>query len=130
MTGSDKNYIQQSNNSSSSRRKNFLEPGGVVNTAASAGSSTSKKILNIDTDSVNENFSPIRPNTKRKRKFKRMALDPDNAPINMDVITNEKNKTGTIKRKKVRSRSACESENKSKIRSGSMDPATNTSRVR
>ena len=127
MTGSDKNFIQQPNNSSS-RRKNFLEPG-VVNTA-SAGSSTSKKILNIDTDSVNENFSPIRPNTKRKRKFKRMALDPDNAPINMDVITNEKNKTGTIKRKKVRSRSACESENKSKIRSGSMDPATNTSRVR
>ena len=125
MTGSDKNFIQQPSNSSS-RRKNFLEPG-VVNTA---GSSTSKKILNIDTDSVNENFSPIRPNTKRKRKFKRMALDPDNAPINMDVITNEKNKTGTIKRKKVRSRSACESENKSKIRSGSMDPATNTSRVR
>ena len=73
MTGSDKNYIQQANNASSSRRKNFLEPGSVVNTA-SGSNSASKKILNIDTDSVNENFSPIRPNTKRKRKFKRMAL--------------------------------------------------------
>ena len=79
MTGSDKNYIQQSNNSSSSRRKNFLEPGSVVSNTAS-GSSTSKKILNIDTDSVNENFSPIRPNTKRKRKFKRMALGKNCMP--------------------------------------------------
>ncbi|KAG8222575.1 hypothetical protein J437_LFUL010418 [Ladona fulva] len=31
----------------------------------------------VESDSVNENFSPIRPSTKRKRKFKRMAVDPD-----------------------------------------------------
>ena len=39
----------------------------------------SKLGVTNDTDSVNENFSPVRPSmTKRKRKFKRMALDPDN----------------------------------------------------
>ena len=31
----------------------------------------------IESDSLNENFSPIRPNTKKKRRFKRMALDPE-----------------------------------------------------
>ncbi|XP_059484055.1 G patch domain-containing protein 2-like isoform X2 [Neocloeon triangulifer] len=31
----------------------------------------------IESDSVNENFSPIRPTTRRKRKFKRMAIDPE-----------------------------------------------------
>uniref|UniRef100_A0A1B6CD41 G patch domain-containing protein n=2 Tax=Clastoptera arizonana TaxID=38151 RepID=A0A1B6CD41_9HEMI len=34
---------------------------------------------NLESDSVNENFSPIRPNTRRKRKFKRMAVDVDMA---------------------------------------------------
>ncbi|KDR23012.1 G patch domain-containing protein 2 isoform X1 [Zootermopsis nevadensis] len=31
---------------------------------------------NIESDSFNENFSPVHPNTRRKRKFKRMAVDP------------------------------------------------------
>ncbi len=43
------------------------------------GGGVKKKQLPIESDSVNENFSPIRPNTKRKRKFKRMALDPEPA---------------------------------------------------
>ena len=34
----------------------------------------------IESDSLNENFSPVRPNTKRKRRFKRMALDPETNP--------------------------------------------------
>ncbi|RZF37661.1 hypothetical protein LSTR_LSTR003072 [Laodelphax striatellus] len=37
---------------------------------------------NMESDSVNENFSPIRPNTRRyftKRKFKRMAVDVEMA---------------------------------------------------
>ena len=29
----------------------------------------------LDTDSVNENFSPVRPSTRRRRKLKRMAID-------------------------------------------------------
>lgn len=36
-------------------------------------------ISNIESDSVNENFVP-RTNTKRKRKFKRMAIDSDSNP--------------------------------------------------
>ncbi|XP_072158739.1 uncharacterized protein [Bemisia tabaci] len=32
---------------------------------------------NLESDSVNENFSPLRPSTRRKRKFKRMAVDGD-----------------------------------------------------
>ena len=113
-SGTDKGLLQ----SSSGRRKALVEAGGAVN--------NNKKLMNIDTDSVNENFSPVRPSTKRKRKFKRMALDPDNTSISMDVTSHGKNKTGTIKRKKVRSRSACESENKSKIRSVTMDQTSNT----
>ncbi|XP_067011471.2 G patch domain-containing protein 2 isoform X3 [Anabrus simplex] len=31
---------------------------------------------NFESDSFNENFSPVHPNTRRKRKFKRMAVDP------------------------------------------------------
>ncbi|XP_063709845.1 uncharacterized protein LOC134838279 [Culicoides brevitarsis] len=30
---------------------------------------------NFESDSLNENFSPARPNTRRKRKFKRMAIE-------------------------------------------------------
>ena len=36
-----------------------------------------KSTAGIESDSLNENFSPLRPNTKRKRRFKRMALDPE-----------------------------------------------------
>ena len=96
----------------------------------------------IESDSLNENFSPIRPNTKKKRRFKRMALDPEtNPPATKSNITGKgavghttsttgedlqipknvsshndphtasaddptSSNTGTIKRKKVRSRSA------------------------
>ena len=72
----------------------------------------SKKLINVDTDSVNENFSPVRPSTKRKRKFKRMALDPaENTTMMMSMESpmSKGGKTGTIKRKKVRSKSACDS---------------------
>ncbi|XP_069988004.1 G patch domain-containing protein 2-like isoform X2 [Penaeus vannamei] len=31
----------------------------------------------VESDSVNENFSPVRPHNRRKRKCKRLALDPD-----------------------------------------------------
>jgi len=93
-------------------------PGPVVNadqTAEMDQGANSKLGATNDTDSVNENFSPVRPSTKRKRKFKRMALDPDNNStiMLMDHASTSKavpgSKTGTIKRKKVRSKSACDS---------------------
>lgn len=31
--------------------------------------------IHLESDSVNENFSPIRPSTRRRRKLKRMAID-------------------------------------------------------
>ena len=37
----------------------------------------------LESDSLNENISPLRPNTKRKRRFKRMALDPETSPSSM-----------------------------------------------
>lgn len=45
---------------------------------------------NIESDSFNENFSPIHPNTRRKRKFKRMAVDPvelDNPSTSHATVT-------------------------------------------
>lgn len=35
---------------------------------------------NFESDSLNENFSPVRPNTRRKRKFKRMAVEYETTP--------------------------------------------------
>lgn len=37
----------------------------------------SKHLMNLESDSVNENFTPGRPFTRRKRKFKKMIVDPD-----------------------------------------------------
>lgn len=45
---------------------------------------------NIESDSFNENFSPVHPNTRRKRKFKRMAVDPvevDNPSTSRSTVT-------------------------------------------
>ena len=107
--------------SSTNRRsnKNNSVIAGATNDQMDQGlvSASAHKITN-DTDSVNENFSPVRPSTKRKRKFKRMALDPDNnsalmlmehASTSKAGISGTTSKTGTIKRKKVRSKSACDS---------------------
>lgn len=35
---------------------------------------------NFESDSLNENFSPARPNTRRKRKFKRMTVEYETTP--------------------------------------------------
>jgi G patch domain-containing protein 2 len=35
---------------------------------------------NFESDSLNENFSPSRPNVRRKRKFKRMAVEYETTP--------------------------------------------------
>ncbi|XP_034946871.1 G patch domain-containing protein 2-like isoform X2 [Chelonus insularis] len=54
-------------------------------------------ISNIESDSVNENFVP-RINTKRKRKFKRMAIDSDSNPSTSQAITLITNSVGKKKR--------------------------------
>ncbi|XP_043496695.1 G patch domain-containing protein 2 isoform X1 [Polistes fuscatus] len=43
-------------------------------------------ISNIESDSVNENFIP-RTNTRRKRKFKKMAVDSDSNPSTSQTVT-------------------------------------------
>ena len=50
----------------------------------------------IESDSLNENFSPVRPNTKRKRRFKRMALDPETNPPSTTNTTPMKDTVGHI----------------------------------
>lgn len=52
---------------------------------------------NIESDSVNENFVP-RTNTKRKRKFKRMAVDSDSNPSTSQAMTFITNSVGKKKR--------------------------------
>ncbi|KAF0772562.1 G patch domain-containing protein 2-like isoform X1 [Aphis craccivora] len=37
----------------------------------------SKQLMHLESDSVNENLTPGRPFTRRKRKFKKMIVDPD-----------------------------------------------------
>lgn len=68
-----------------------------------------KANLPLESDSVNDNLSSLRPNTKRKRKFKRMALDPN--PVEMQLssaksqaFSNQSRADGvSIKRPKVKS---------------------------
>ncbi|XP_015587043.1 G patch domain-containing protein 2 isoform X2 [Cephus cinctus] len=52
---------------------------------------------NIESDSVNENFVP-RMNTRRKRKFKRMAVDSDSNPSTSQAVTIISNSVGKKKR--------------------------------
>ncbi|XP_065333744.1 G patch domain-containing protein 2-like [Cloeon dipterum] len=59
----------------SQRATTFHRPAIALKTRRMAGG-PSRHVNCIESDSVNENFSPIRPTTRRKRKFKRMAIDP------------------------------------------------------
>ncbi|GAB0087875.1 uncharacterized protein DMENIID0001_022290 [Sergentomyia squamirostris] len=74
-----------------SRRPDFGATGGtdsLANTFLSDSDDHSElKLLiksrdvgNFESDSLNENFSPARPNTRRKRKFKRMAVEYETTP--------------------------------------------------
>lgn len=42
---------------------------------------------NFESDSLNENFSPSRPNIRRKRKFKRMAVEYETTPSTPHTTT-------------------------------------------
>lgn len=65
---------------------------------------------NIESDSFNENFSPVHPNTRRKRKFKRMAVDvtdaatPSTSRSNIPVVLS----AGKKKRGFIRHSANCE----------------------
>eukprot|EP00095_Tigriopus_kingsejongensis_P006875 maker-scaffold605_size125465-snap-gene-0.33 protein:Tk06875 transcript:maker-scaffold605_size125465-snap-gene-0.33-mRNA-1 annotation:"hypothetical protein DAPPUDRAFT_324013" len=52
-------------------------PTSDPNASTSVMSSQIAQRLPMESDSVNEKVALVRPNTKRKRKFKRMALDPN-----------------------------------------------------
>lgn len=69
-------------------------------------SSRVSAVAGNESDSHNENISPMRPNTRRKRKFKRMAIDPmTGSYFRVPVPASSVTPSGTIKRKKGRSKS-------------------------
>lgn len=55
---------------------------------------------NFESDSLNENFSPSRPNIRRKRKFKRMAVEYETTPSTPQTSTHPLFPiTGTVKKR-------------------------------
>ena len=87
--------------------------------------------LGIESDSFTENISPFkefRVNTKRKRKFKRMAVDPSSSDHGMPSTTTwptqgHAGHSGlATKRKKVRSRSGAETRTGGKKGAGGILP--------
>lgn len=64
--------------------------------------SNSNNASNIESDSVNENFVP-RINPRRKRKFKRMAIDSDSNPSTSQTVA----LSATLANKKRILRSDC-----------------------
>lgn len=63
----------QSDSDDTSQTKRFARFSNLNNTS------------NIESDSVNENFVP-RANTRRKRKFKRMAIDSDSTASTSQAV--------------------------------------------
>ncbi|XP_053670402.1 uncharacterized protein LOC128720732 [Anopheles nili] len=62
---------------------------------------------NFESDSLNENFSPARPNMRRKRKYKRMAVEYETTPSTPHIGGNTLfPMAGTVK-KRVFKHSAC-----------------------
>ncbi|XP_049284929.1 uncharacterized protein LOC125764596 [Anopheles funestus] len=62
---------------------------------------------NFESDSLNENFSPARPNMRRKRKYKRMAVEYETTPSTPHIgVTPLFPVAGTVK-KRVFKHSAC-----------------------
>lgn len=57
---------------------------------------------NFESDSLNENFSPSRPNIRRKRKFKRMAVEYETTPSTPHTSTHQMFPiSGTVSKKRV-----------------------------
>uniref|UniRef100_A0A1B0CLR5 Uncharacterized protein n=1 Tax=Lutzomyia longipalpis TaxID=7200 RepID=A0A1B0CLR5_LUTLO len=62
----------------------------------------SRDVGNFESDSLNENFSPARPNTRRKRKFKRMAVEYETTPTTPGTSTVSPLFPGAIKKRVLR----------------------------
>ncbi|XP_066582914.1 G patch domain-containing protein 2-like isoform X2 [Prorops nasuta] len=88
--------IQKSNNAS----KYQSDSDDTNQTKRFACFSNLHNISNIESDSVNEHFAP-RTNTRRKRKFKRMAIDSDSNPSTSQAINIIPPTTATGKKKRV-----------------------------
>ncbi|KAG5682438.1 hypothetical protein PVAND_011790 [Polypedilum vanderplanki] len=57
---------------------------------------------NFESDSLNENFSPSRPNIRRKRKFKRMAVEYETTPSTPHTVSHPIFPiSGTVTKKRV-----------------------------
>lgn len=54
-----------------------LVPSGASSSPALVQLATQAPLSVAESDSLNETISPLRPHTRRKRRFKRMAVDPE-----------------------------------------------------
>uniref|UniRef100_A0A182PGY7 Uncharacterized protein n=1 Tax=Anopheles epiroticus TaxID=199890 RepID=A0A182PGY7_9DIPT len=62
---------------------------------------------NFESDSLNENFSPARPNMRRKRKYKRMAVEYETTPSTPHIGSNPLFPVAGTVKKRVFKHSAC-----------------------
>ncbi|XP_050068836.1 uncharacterized protein LOC126557195 [Anopheles maculipalpis] len=62
---------------------------------------------NFESDSLNENFSPARPNMRRKRKYKRMAVEYETTPSTPHIGGNPLFPVAGTVKKRVFKHSAC-----------------------
>uniref|UniRef100_A0A182Q6E1 Uncharacterized protein n=1 Tax=Anopheles farauti TaxID=69004 RepID=A0A182Q6E1_9DIPT len=62
---------------------------------------------NFESDSLNENFSPARPNMRRKRKYKRIAVEYDTTPSTPHIGGNSLFPVAGAVKKRVFKHSAC-----------------------
>uniref|UniRef100_A0A8W7PNN6 Uncharacterized protein n=1 Tax=Anopheles coluzzii TaxID=1518534 RepID=A0A8W7PNN6_ANOCL len=62
---------------------------------------------NFESDSLNENFSPARPNMRRKRKYKRMAVEYETTPSTPHIVGNPLFPVAGTVKKRVFKHSAC-----------------------
>uniref|UniRef100_A0A182TBG6 Uncharacterized protein n=1 Tax=Anopheles maculatus TaxID=74869 RepID=A0A182TBG6_9DIPT len=63
---------------------------------------------NFESDSLNENFSPARPNMRRKRKYKRMAVEYETTPSTPHIGGNPLFPVAGTVKKRVFKHSACQ----------------------
>ncbi|XP_053659012.1 uncharacterized protein LOC128708079 [Anopheles marshallii] len=62
---------------------------------------------NFESDSLNENFSPARPNMRRKRKYKRMAVEYETTPSTPHIGVNPLFPVAGTVKKRVFKHSTC-----------------------
>uniref|UniRef100_A0A182MTT6 Uncharacterized protein n=1 Tax=Anopheles culicifacies TaxID=139723 RepID=A0A182MTT6_9DIPT len=101
MNQADSPYLSGSNNivqSDSDDRHSFAFAFKLRQTPLSG---------NFESDSLNENFSPARPNMRRKRKYKRMAVEYETTPSTPHIGVNPLFPVAGTVKKRVFKHSAC-----------------------